>query len=62
MRALLTGIVTGTLLLINTLVLIGPLMFVALLKLVVPGRGNRERLSAVVMWIAETWARKSLWR
>ncbi|MBF5057657.1 putative acyltransferase [Alcanivorax sp. 521-1] len=56
MRALLTGIVTFLLLLLNTLVLIGPMMLVALLKLVVPGAGNKARLSAWVMWIAETWA------
>ncbi|GAA5126881.1 acyltransferase [Alloalcanivorax gelatiniphagus] len=56
MRALLTGIVTFLLLLLNTLVLIGPMMAVALLKLVVPGQRNKTRLSAGVMWIAETWA------
>lgn len=56
MRALLTGIVTFLLLLLNTLVLIGPMMTIALLKLVVPGKRNKARLSAAVMWIAETWA------
>ncbi|MCC4309931.1 acyltransferase [Alcanivorax marinus] len=56
MRALLTGIVTFLLLLLNTLVLIGPMMAIALLKLVVPGKRNKARLSAAVMWIAETWA------
>ncbi|MCH2558658.1 MAG: acyltransferase [Alcanivorax sp.] len=56
MRALLTGIVTFLLLLLNTLVLIGPMMAIALLKLVVPGQRNKARLSAAVMWIAETWA------
>ncbi|MFP1681479.1 acyltransferase [Alloalcanivorax sp. C16-1] len=56
MRAWMTGIVTFLLLLLNTLVLIGPMMAIALLKLVVPGQRNKARLSAAVMWIAETWA------
>lgn len=55
MRRLLTGILTLTLLLLNTLVLIGPLLVFALLKLVLPGRG-RDYASAAVMWIAETWS------
>lgn len=55
-RALITGCVTFLLLLLNTLVLIGPMMLIALLKLVAPGRPLKERLSAWVMWIAETWA------
>ncbi|WP_210694125.1 glutathionylspermidine synthase family protein, partial [Pseudomonas protegens] len=42
-------------LLLNTLVLFGPLMVFALLKLVLPGR-LRDYASAAVMWIAETWA------
>ncbi|MZR62691.1 acyltransferase [Alcanivorax sp. DP30] len=49
------GITTVLLLLINTLVLIGPMMIVALLK-VLPGTGWRRFCSRVVMWIAETWA------
>ncbi|MBF8739845.1 MULTISPECIES: acyltransferase [Pseudomonas] len=55
MRRLLTGILTTVLLLLNTLVLIGPLMVFALLKLVLPGRG-RDYASWAVMWIAETWS------
>ncbi|WP_460417345.1 acyltransferase [Pseudomonas sp. microsymbiont 2] len=55
MRRLLTGILTLTLLLLNTLVLIGPLLVFALLKLVLPGRG-RDYASAAVMWVAETWS------
>lgn len=55
MRRLLTGILTTALLLLNTLVLIGPLMVFALLKLVLPGRG-RDYASWAVMWIAETWS------
>ncbi|MDF0729752.1 acyltransferase [Pseudomonas entomophila] len=55
MRRLLTGILTTLLLLLNTLVLIGPLLVFALLKLVLPGRG-RDYASWAVMWIAETWS------
>ena len=55
MRRLLTGILVTLLLLLNTLVLIGPLMVFALLKLVLPGR-YRDYASWAVMWIAETWA------
>ncbi|MGC5699598.1 acyltransferase [Pseudomonas sp. NFXW11] len=55
MRRLLTGCFVTLLLLLNTLVLFGPLMLFALLKLVLPGR-LRDYASAAVMWIAETWA------
>lgn len=55
MRRLLTGCFVTLLLLLNTLVLIGPLMVFALLKLVAPGR-SRDYMSWAVMWIAETWA------
>ena len=55
MRRLLTGILTTTLLLLNTVVLICPLLVFALLKLVLPGRG-RDYASAAVMWVAETWS------
>jgi len=55
MRRLLTGSFVTLLLLLNTLVLFGPLMLFALLKLLLPGR-FRDYASAAVMWIAETWA------
>ncbi|WP_338522354.1 acyltransferase [Pseudomonas batumici] len=55
MRRLLTGSLVTLLLLLNTLVLFGPLMVFALLKLLLPGR-LRDYASAAVMWIAETWA------
>ena len=55
MRRVLTGCLVATLLLINTLVLIGPLLVFALLKLLFRGR-MRDRCSHAVMWIAETWA------
>ena len=55
MRRLFTGILTTTLLLLNTVVLICPLLVFALLKLVLPGRG-RDYASWAVMWVAETWS------
>jgi len=55
MRRLLTGLFVTLLLLLNTLVLFGPLMVFALLKLVFQGE-MRDRCSWAVMWIAETWA------
>ncbi|MFJ2444897.1 acyltransferase [Pseudomonas sp. NPDC087626] len=55
MRRLLTGCFVTLLLLLNTLVLIGPLLVFALFKLLLPGR-YRDAASAAVMWIAETWA------
>ncbi|WP_223445537.1 1-acyl-sn-glycerol-3-phosphate acyltransferase [Pseudomonas sp. BF-R-19] len=55
MRRLLTGCFVTLLLVLNTLVLIGPLMVFALLKLVLPGR-FRDYASWSVMWIAETWS------
>ncbi len=54
MRHLLTGIAVTLLVALNTLVLFGPLMIVALLKLVFQGE-MRDRCSWAVMWIAETW-------
>ncbi|WP_237860747.1 acyltransferase [Pseudomonas sp. PGPR81] len=55
MRRLLTGILTTILLLLNTVVLICPLLVFALLKLVLPGRW-RDYASAAVMWVAEAWS------
>ena len=55
MRRLLTGTFVTLLLLLNTLVMIGPLLVFALLKLVLPGR-YRVYASAGVMWMAESWA------
>jgi 1-acyl-sn-glycerol-3-phosphate acyltransferase len=55
MRHLLTGIAVTLLFLLNTLVLFGPLMVFALLKLVFQSE-LRDRSSQAVMWIAETWS------
>ena len=52
----LTGILTGLLMLLSTLVGIGPMLLLAVLKLVIPHTGSRRQLSRAVMWIAETWA------
>ncbi|EPJ82365.1 putative acyltransferase [Pseudomonas sp. CFII64] len=55
MRRLLTGCFVTLLLLLNTLVMIGPLLIFALLKLIFQGH-MRDRMSSAVMWMAETWA------
>jgi 1-acyl-sn-glycerol-3-phosphate acyltransferase len=56
MRRLLTACSVVLLLLLNTLLLIGPLLLIALLKLVLPGKALRNACSRGVMWVAETWA------
>lgn len=50
------GVIASLLLLLNTLILIGPMLLIALLKLVVPGQAAKDACSRGVMWIAETWA------
>ncbi|BAP42013.1 acyltransferase [Pseudomonas sp. StFLB209] len=55
MRRALTGCFVTLLLLLNTLILIGPLLAFALLKLIFQG-DMRDHCSRAVMWIAETWA------
>ncbi|QIE85236.1 MULTISPECIES: acyltransferase [Pseudomonas] len=52
----LTGVFASLLLLLNTLILIGPMLLIALLKLIVPGQAAKDACSRGVMWIAETWA------
>ncbi len=50
-----TGVLVIALLLLNTLVLIGPMMVLAVIRLV-PVQAVRDTCSRRVMWIAETWA------
>ncbi len=56
MRRLLTGITVILLLLLNTLILIGPMMLIALGRLVLPGKALKAACSRQVMNIAEAWA------
>lgn len=56
MRPLLTAIGVVSLILLNTLLLIGPMLLLALLRLVLPGKRLRLACASGVMWIAETWA------
>ncbi|MBB1518254.1 acyltransferase [Aquipseudomonas guryensis] len=56
MRRLLTAGSIILLLLLNTLILIGPLLLIAVLKLAAPNRRLRALFSRGVMWVAETWA------
>ncbi|MEK8080748.1 acyltransferase [Pseudomonas sp. XK-1] len=56
MRRLLTAISVTLLLLLNTLLLIGPLLLIALGKFVLPGKALKTASSRGVMWVAESWA------
>lgn len=56
MRHWLTGIITSVLMLLSTLIGIGPMLLLAMLKFVIPHSESRRQLSRAVMWIAETWA------
>lgn len=56
MRRLLTGLTVTLLLLLNTLLLIGPLLLIALGKFLLPGKSLKAACSRGVMWVAETWA------
>lgn len=56
MRHLLIGTLTSTLLLLNTLVGMVPLMFFALLKLLIPIPAFKDFCFEAVRWIASTWA------
>jgi hypothetical protein len=56
MWATLTGVIASLLLLLNTLILIGPMLLIALLKLILPGKPLKDACSKGVMWIAETRA------
>ncbi|MBL4834644.1 MAG: acyltransferase [Pseudomonas sp.] len=52
----LTGTLTCLVILLNTLIGIGPMLVIGLLKVVIPLRAFQRRCSQAVMWIAETWA------
>jgi len=56
MRRPLIGLTVVLLLLLNTLTLIGPLLLLALLRLILPGQRLRDLCAQGVIWIAETWA------
>ncbi|SFT62043.1 acyltransferase [Pseudomonas marincola] len=56
MRRLLTGLTVTLLLLLNTLILIGPLLLIAMGKFLLPGIALKAACSRGVMWVAETWA------
>jgi 1-acyl-sn-glycerol-3-phosphate acyltransferase len=56
MRRLLRGLSVIVLLLLNTLLLIGPLLLIALGKFLLPGKTLKTASSRGVMWVAESWA------
>ncbi len=56
MPAWLTGILTCLLVLINTLIGIGPMLLLGIIKALVPHPWVRRETSRAIMWIANTWA------
>ena len=52
----LTGSLTCLLILLNTLIGIGPMLVFGLLKALIPNADLRRGCSKAVMWVAETWA------
>ena len=56
MQSLFIGLLTSTLMLLNTVIGMIPLTLMALLKAVVPVPVFRKCCSAAIVWIAESWA------
>lgn len=56
MRPVLIGLLTSTLMVLNVAIAIVPLMFFAFCKVLIPAPTSRRFCSAVIVWIAETWA------
>ncbi|MGM0450135.1 MAG: acyltransferase [Pseudomonadota bacterium] len=55
MMALIRAVLGLLVILVNTLIGIGPMMLIALVKLVVPHEPLQKRCARGVMWIAEKW-------
>lgn len=55
MMALIRAVLGLLVMLVNTLIGIGPMMLIALAKLVVPHRPFQQQCAQGVMWIAEKW-------
>lgn len=55
MPPILTGLIAGTLLVINTVFWFTPLMMAAIIKLLLPVTVVRHHLSRFVVWCAECW-------
>lgn len=49
------GALALSVMVLNTLIGIGPMMLIALVKVVAPSQGLRRRCARAVMWIAEAW-------
>lgn len=60
MMALIRGVLGLLVILINTLIGIGPMVIIALAKLVVPHDPFQKRCARAVMWIAEKWVDANL--
>lgn len=52
----LTGVLTCLLILLNTLIGIGPMLILGIIKALGPHPASRRFCSRWIMWIAETWA------
>lgn len=61
MPALLRGLLTSLLLLVNTLILIIPMMVLALCRLMLPGQAVKRRCARGIVWLAECWAEVDKW-
>ncbi|MCH8498668.1 MAG: acyltransferase [Marinobacter sp.] len=56
MLKVLTAVAVCVLVLVNTLIGIGPMLVLALLRLVIPIKAFQRFCASAVMWIAESWA------
>ncbi|MFC3853533.1 acyltransferase [Salinispirillum marinum] len=56
MKYAVLGCLVSFFMLLNTLLGIGPLLFFAILKLIIPVPAFRRRCALIILWIAETWA------
>ncbi|MFN3581541.1 MAG: acyltransferase [Pseudomonas sp.] len=57
----LTGTLTCLMILLSTLIGIGPMLLIGLLKAAIPVKSFQRQCSRAVMWIAETWAESVKW-
>jgi 1-acyl-sn-glycerol-3-phosphate acyltransferase len=61
MPAWLTGTLTCLMILLFTLIGIGPMLVIGLIKVLVPLPASQKACSRAVMWIAESWAESVKW-
>lgn len=61
MPAWLTGTLTCLMILLFTLIGIGPMLVIGLIKVLIPLPASQKACSRAVMWIAESWAESVKW-